>query len=200
MKQFNPHNSTLESLHTNWNHISRCPNFSNNGDGGIGIFQLTDYPIPHTQELWDWKCNAYGAYKKLTHQDLKNEIYRQFKIFYWEHPSEPDLDHIVTKWNKANPNKKVDKLTETYAGFTWKFGSSSLFGNGNSKINNYFNETLSSEEKSVLDAWITKLYNCWQCKAFLTASQASLTSKPVWQLNWNNYLNDVFNQEIPIYK
>lgn len=204
MLQFNQYNSSLESLQTDWNHSSRCPNFSINGDGGIGIFQLTDYPIPHTQELWDWKCNAYGAYKKLTHQDLKNRVRDQFNVYFWEHPTNPDFDHMVTKWDKANPTKKVDKLTNTNAGFTWKFGPSQFFGNGNTKINDYFNENISNGEKSVLDAWITKLYNCWLCTAFLTASQAPpigpVDQKPVWQLNWNNYLNDVFNQQIPTYK
>lgn len=201
MLQFNTYNSSLESLHTNWNHSSRCPNFSTNGDGGIGIMQLTD-PKPHTQALWDWKCNVYGAYKLLTGN--KQKILNQFEDFVWEHPTNPFLDHMVTKWDKANPTKKVVKLTETYAGYTWKFGASPLYGNGYSKINNYFNESLANGEKSVLDAWLTKLYNCYGCTAFLTASQTppvnGVEQKPVWQLNWNNYTNEVFNQQVPIYK
>jgi len=197
MLQFNPYNSSLESLHTNWNHSSRCPNFSTIGDGGIGIFQLTD-PKPHTQALWDWKCNVYGAYKLLTGN--KQKILNQFEDFVWEHPTTPTLDHMVTKWDKENMDNKVVKLSETYASYTWKFGASPLFGNGFTKINNYFTESLANGEKSILDSWLTKLYNCYGCTAFLTATQASLTSKPIWQFNWNNYTNEVFNQQVPIYK
>ncbi|MBK7787470.1 MAG: hypothetical protein IPJ54_02595 [Saprospiraceae bacterium] len=74
------------------------------------------------------------------------------------------------------------------------------------KINNYFNETLANGEKSILDAWLIKLYNCFGCTALLTASQASETAKPLWQINWinntngNNYIEDIFTQQIPSYK
>lgn len=208
MLQFNPYNPSSESLHMDWNHSSRCPNFSTNGnggpgDGGIGIMQLTD-PKPHTQALWDWKCNVYGAYKLLTGN--KQKILNQFDDYVWEHPSDPTKDHMITKWDKAWPNDKVVKLNETYAGYTWKFGASQLYGNEFGKINNYFNETLANGEKSILDAWLIKLYNCFGCTALLTASQASETAKPLWQINWinntngNNYIEDIFTQQIPSYK
>lgn len=187
MEHFNPHNSSHEKLYKTRDAYSRCPKASNNGDGGFGLMQLTN-PIPSSNALWDWKQNIKEGYDILI-----SKIDEKVKPKLL-----PELN-AVKNWNilPDNSNNKVKKISLTYGGITWKIGASSIFDNGSTTINNYFNETLGTNERSFLDACLLLAYNGYKGtgnKNFLKLIVPSgETEKPYWttQDNTNNYVKEI---------
>lgn len=57
-------NEDVAQLNCNMDDISYTPNASSNGDGGFGMYQLTNFGSkrpPNAQELWDWKENVLSG-------------------------------------------------------------------------------------------------------------------------------------------
>jgi len=188
MEHFNPYDKNHEKLHETWDAYSRCPKASGNGDGGFGLMQITN-PIPTSKALWDWKQNIREGYDILT---SKIPLVRNRLV--------PEIE-IVKIWN-ADPNKpKVEKISVTYGGITWKIGASSVFGNGSTTINDYFNEPLGTNERSFLDACLLLAYNGYGGTGgnnFINLVTPQ-NEKPYWttQDNVNTYVNRISEQSVP---
>lgn len=196
MEHFNPKDNSHENLHETWAAFSRCPKASSNGDGGFGLMQLTNlngtpHNVPTSKALWDWKQNIKEGYDEL--------LYKKALV-------KPKLEtelNAVNLWNaqQLNESDKVVKITIEYGGIKWKMGPSSVFGNGSADINNYFNETLGSNERSFLDACLLLAYNGYEGtgnKNFLKLVNPS-QGKPYWTTIDNSkiYVKSISEQAVP---
>lgn len=189
MEHFMPYKASNENLHEDWNADSRCPKASYNGDGGFGLMQVT-HPKPSSQALWDWKQNISEAYDILI---VKIDEQVKPKLL-------PELA-IVEMWNSDPSNPKIDKIVIDYGGVIWKMGGSPVFGDESSAINNYFNESLTGEERSFLDACLMLAYNGYGGtgnKNFLKLVTPQ-QGKPYWATkdNSNNYVKKISERAVP---
>jgi len=203
LKQFNPYDMSHKDLYKNWNAYSRCPNLSNNGDGGWGLGQLTK-PKPSSQALWDWKQNVIGSYLLIDDDvtsDGKRRVVRD-KL-------NADM-LIVDKWDSYHPNNLVKLIDTTYGGIKWRYAIIPPFNYPASsyydRICNYFKQPINSDKEfSFLDACVIMAYNGYKGNKiggkyvnFLYIHENN-NDKPEWYIsdNYYNYVEKVSEIKIP---
>jgi len=206
LRHFNPHNTSIESLRDDWNQSSRCPNLSDNKDGGWGLTQFTN-PVPTSKALWNWKQNIDDAYWLLRH-DVSNPPDSIGKSYYVKNKIKQDLD-VVNDWNDnpANANNQVKLLDTTYAGIRWRYSIIPSFEKY-SDIKDYFTQTEANEaERSFIDASIILAYNGYggneledgRYVNFLYATRPEEGEKPKWKIldNQNDYVERICTSDLP---
>jgi len=206
LRHFNPHNTSIESLRDDWNQSSRCPNLSDNKDGGWGLTQFTN-PVPTSKALWNWKQNIDDAYTLIWYDTTIPNTSEPGKSYYVRNKLNNDLK-VVNKWNDDpnNENDKVEMVDTTYAGIRWRYSITPRFG-GYSSIESYFDQSeANDQERSFIDACLMVAYNGYGGNLingrhvnFLYATRPAQGEKPGWRLldNQNNYVSRICTEFIP---
>lgn len=202
LKQFNHFDASQEDLWTSWDAYSRCPNASDNGDGGWGLGQQTNSPIPERQVLWDWRANVHDAYRRLEYD--KKVIYRTY------------ITQRLTRisdWEENNPlMPPVSGHTDfNHGGVTWTHSMSPLFSGEPNSWHDHFSTPLEPGNRSFLDAAYMKLYNSQGGDHFYHLDDSGIifgAPSPVWDIDIdahygnnnqhvNYYVRDVVETVIP---
>jgi hypothetical protein len=111
LKQIARHESSLRQFLDSRDGACACPYFSEDGKGGVGLFQITN-PLPSADEIWNWRKNLerakamfaekHAAAKGYPGQCRKDPVFidlvRQF--------IEQQQTEFVAEKKKANPQAK----------------------------------------------------------------------------------------------
>jgi hypothetical protein len=65
------------------------PRYSRTDDGGFGIMQLTNSPVPTPRQIWDWKQNIDGGKKH--YAEAQRVVRQHYKNERQDHPEMRDL-------------------------------------------------------------------------------------------------------------
>lgn len=206
LHQFNPINANSEALREDWDQSSRCPNLSDNNDGGWGLTQFTN-PIPSSNALWNWKVNLDDAYTLIWYDTTIPNTSEPGKSYFVRNKLNNDLN-VVNKWNddSNNANDQVEIIDTTYAGIRWRYSITPRF-EGYSSIESYFEQSeANDQERSFIDACLMLAYNGYggnlingRWANFLYATRPAQGDKPEWKLldNQNNYVSRLCTEFIP---
>jgi hypothetical protein len=146
MLQFNRLDATKEDLDITLMAGSRCTNM-NSTDGGWGIGQIT-VPVPAFSSplLWSWKSNIDEINATL---NSKVTVVRNSIV--------EDIED-VNSWNVIHAMDQVERVDQEEGDFLWVQGINQAHIN-NTVISGYFTESITANNKSLLDAMILKAYN-----------------------------------------